>query len=629
MGRPGGAQAAACKLIEQFHQRDFGAVQLPVAGEDAAVLVAVAVAEHDVLLAILQICRALHHPGDAWQAIELAHDGRRVAQVLNRLEQRHDDQVSSGFVVQRALHQTGFLLQQQHFEQVAHGPGVADDVVPDRLRAVLLPHAPGGLEDREFALRMDAIRRTHHAQRTGVGQQLEQQLPARWFFEFAVARFDAGCGQQFGNDFLMRVRALPQVQRGQVEAEHFHGANQRVQSLRHQSRAMIGEQRILDRVQVGQEILMPPVRVLRRHRMARRIAAGELLERGGQARVDAGQGAAVGLIHAVLVGVGRAVGQRPHWRRHIHQHGRERKLSAQVVHLGEVMAQRHFALPAQRVLERLRADVGVAVTVAADPVAHAQKTVDRMLTQLALQLRIELGNLAQEGRLVIAQCVFDFVGHRQFGEAQQARLPQLHHARTDLGLVGCEFARRQRVLGQGPRLDFVALCHQPGDVALGVQDAFALHFGGVGGEHRRHITARQRLRHCLGADAGPAQARQRHLDAAFLGVAGPFMDGAAPDVVAVLGQVGQVAEIGEGADDAHRLSARKRLEQAFQRLVCFVVRIAPERHRQLADALDQFVGLEAFLLADHVAQNAAQQADVIHQRTFVVLGAPRGRFQEG
>jgi hypothetical protein len=38
----------------------------------------------------------------------------------------------------------------------------------------------------------------------------------------------------------------------------------------------------------------------------------------------------------------------------------------------------------------------------------------------------------------------------------------------------------------------------------------------------------------------PAQARQRHLDAALLGAAGALVHGAAADVVAVLGQVGQV-----------------------------------------------------------------------------------------
>jgi hypothetical protein len=56
--------AVAGQFVEQFHQRDLGAVQLPVAGEDAAVLVAVGVAQHDVLLA----AAALHQratPGRA------------------------------------------------------------------------------------------------------------------------------------------------------------------------------------------------------------------------------------------------------------------------------------------------------------------------------------------------------------------------------------------------------------------------------------------------------------------------------------------------------------------------------------------------------------------------------------
>jgi hypothetical protein len=39
------------QIVKQIDQRNLGPVQLPVAGEDAAVLVAVAVAQHDVLLA--------------------------------------------------------------------------------------------------------------------------------------------------------------------------------------------------------------------------------------------------------------------------------------------------------------------------------------------------------------------------------------------------------------------------------------------------------------------------------------------------------------------------------------------------------------------------------------------------
>ncbi|EWS62568.1 hypothetical protein Y695_04204 [Hydrogenophaga sp. T4] len=88
---------------------------------------------------------------------------------------------------------------------------------------------------------------------------------------------------------------------------------------------------------------------------------------------------------------------------------------------------------------------------------------------------------------------------------------------------------------------------------------------------------------------------------------------AAADVVAVFGQVGQVAEVGEGADHAHRLLARKTLEQFFQRLVGGLVGVAAEGHRELADLLDQVVGGLAFLLPDHVTQHTTQQADVVDQ----------------
>ena len=125
-------------------------------------------------------------------------------------------------------------------------------------------------------------------------------------------------------------------------------------------------------------------------------------------------------------------------------------------------------------------------------------------------------------------------------------------------------------------------------------------------------------------NAGPAQARQRHVDAAFLGVAGAFVEGAAADVVAVFGQIDQMAEIGEGADHADGLVAAEADQQLLQRPVGVVVGMAPKRDRQLADLLDQFERGLAVLVADHVAQNAAEQADVFHQGAFVFAGAAGG-----
>ena len=227
------------------------------------------------------------------------------------------------------------------------------------------------------------------------------------------------------------------------------------------------------------------------------------------------------------------------------------------MHLGEVMAQRHLALAAQGVLQGLGADVGVAVAVAANPVAHAQEVVLHAGAQHVLQVGIELGNFAQKSGFVVAQRVLDFVVHAQFAVAQQPGLPQLHHPGANLRLIGGQLARRERVGALGAAFavaqDVIARRQQLGDGALGVQNTFALHLGRVCGKHRRDKAVRQAVRHGFVADTGPAHARERHFQAALLGVASAVMDGAAADMVPVFGQIGQVAEVGEGANHAHGL----------------------------------------------------------------------------
>ena len=60
-----------------------------------------------------------------------------------------------------------------------------------------------------------------------------------------------------------------------------------------------------------------------------------------------------------------------------------------------------------------------------------------------------------------------------------------------------------------------------------------------------------------------------------------------------------------------------------------VVGVAAEGDGQLADALDQLEGLHAFLFADGVAEDAAQQPDVLQQGAFVFLRAARGGLLGG
>ncbi|MPM74813.1 hypothetical protein SDC9_121802 [bioreactor metagenome] len=298
------------------------------------------------------------------------------------------------------------------------------------------------------------------------------------------------------------------------------------------------------------------------------------------------------------------------------------------MHLGQIVAQGHVGLALQCQRERGGADVGVAVAVAANPLAHAQKAGDVLVAQLALKLFVDARNLAQKGVFVVRERVLDLVGHGELGIAQQPRLPQLGHARAQLRLVGGQLARRDRVLRAVVELrsgnDFVAGHQQIGNLALGIQNALALHLGRVGGEHRRHIALGKRLRHRARRNARPTQTRQRHLDAALLRAARAFVHGAAADVVAVFGQIGQVTEIGERANHAHRLVARQALEQLLERLVRFLVGISAEGNRQLADLFDQVIGRHALLLADHIAQDAAQQPDVLDERQILVSLAGGG-----
>ena len=82
-----------------------------------------------------------------------------------------------------------------------------------------------------------------------------------------------------------------------------------------------------------------------------------------------------------------------------------------------------------------------------------------------------------------------------------------------------------------------------------------------------------------------------------------------------------MAEVGEGADHAHRLVAAQALEQRLEFAVGTLVVVVPKCHRQLSDLLDQIKRRRTILLADHIAQDATEQPDVVDQRLVFV-----GRF---
>ena len=342
--------------------------------------------------------------------------------------------------------------------------------------------------------------------------------------------------------------------------------------------------------------------------MAQCLGAGEPLQGRGQARVHAGQCAAIRFVLAMRVAVGRAFGQGLHRVGHRRQRLRDREFRAEFVQLGQIKAQRHLGLPRQRAAQRVRADVGVAVAVAADPVAHAKERRHLVPGQLAFDLGIQPRHLAQKRHRVVRQRVLHLVGHGEPGVAQHARLPQLRDARADGGLVVFALARR---------LEPVTLADQPRDRELGIEDALALHLGGVRGQHRRDVRARECGRHLRRPHAGPLQALEAHRQRTWMPVPGALVMAATPHVVAILGDVGQMAEVAVGADHAHRLVGRQALEQRGEVAPGVVIALEPVGHRELPDALDQLVRGLALLLANHLAEDSPEQPDVRHQRRIL------------
>ena len=101
------------------------------------------------------------------------------------------------------------------------------------------------------------------------------------------------------------------------------------------------------------------------------------------------------------------------------------------------------------------------------------------------------------------------------------------------------------------------------------------------------------------------------------------MRAVAADVVLILGDIGEMREIAEGAHDRERLVGVEAVERRLEFAPRADLVVAMEADRGLADALDEVENLRAFLLAHGVAEHAAEQADVLAQRR-VLLGLGGG-----
>ncbi len=276
--QPQGDAMLGLELLELLGQRDLGAIQLPVGGEEAAVLVAVGIAQHDLLLA----AGALHQPRDAGQGIEVAHDGRGVAQVFDGFEQRRHQQLGVAVVAaQGAVEQPRLLLQQQQFKQIADGLGVRDDVLADGAWAEVSPGAVGSVEHGQFAARPVGIDVVRQTQRTRVVEAADEQRLLGGFVKMTVIGAQASGGEQFAQHGFVLIRALPQVDGGQAKAEHPGGADQRVEPRLRQRPGMMPVQRVVDDAQIGDELVGIGIGLGAAHFGQQGLHPGELAQVGG------------------------------------------------------------------------------------------------------------------------------------------------------------------------------------------------------------------------------------------------------------------------------------------------------------------------------------------------------------
>ena len=396
-GTAAAADGAAAAVKEaQPHARRHGhlaqaaraAVQAPLRGGDAAELVGVGVAEHDLL-------RAAAQPQQfavARFAQQLGEGGVRLPDRIGGLEQRHE---ADGGVSGRQVHQADFARQYHRGQHVVGAQGLGDDVAFDGARA---EPVQGGAH------------RLHGGQRHAglVGQPGGRSADGPPAGQFGGERLEplvrrqsrviGSVGQaaiQRGQRRMVLLGVLADVERRQVEAEPRHPAQQAAHRPVCDHRAAVGAQGALQQFQLrhqfagGQVVVArhmarvlgdAPARVLQPAAHERQlepvalagVAAPRLAVGGRQRGAVAAQAVAKLLRHAVDV-LGAA------------------ELRGQFVDRAQKFLQRAVVLQFQHRGRHLGGDQRVAVAVAADPAPEVQRAgVGRQLDADPLELRVQL-----------------------------------------------------------------------------------------------------------------------------------------------------------------------------------------------------------------------------------------------
>ena len=269
--------------------------------------------------------------------------------------------------------QADFTQQQRHLEHVGHAVALRDHVVGDARGAVARMHLSRHAQDGEFAVGLRRVFDVRRAQQPRRRQFFGQHANAAGLVQCVVGHLGPRGAEQFGDDTLVHVRVLPQVDCREMKAEDVDRAPQLAQ-------AAASDQAGVVRLRANGGWSRDPQRI--RPRLSRAeprpphaAAAGACRGPGGRgdARVKPGDRAAIGFVAAMRTRVGRTFGQRSEFRRHVGDQRGHRQFGAQRVQLLEIEREHARRLHAQRALEHGGRHERIAVAVAADPRADPQE----------------------------------------------------------------------------------------------------------------------------------------------------------------------------------------------------------------------------------------------------------------
>ena len=236
--------------------------------------------------------------------------------------------------------------------------------------------------------------------------------------------------------------------------------------------------------------------------------------------------------------------------------------------------------------------------------------------QLVLDRAVDARQFLEERIIVIGEAVGDLVEHFQLGLAQHIGAPERQDgaAQPLLALLSscalsCMRWRSSMIAAiSSSRVSVLLRRTSVGcAVSTGLTRAPSKKARKVFGVDPRFARAPQRMGHRAGA-----RRRPRH-----------HMGAIAPDMMLVLGDIGEMREIAIGAHDRQSLVGGETVEDRLQFAPGADLIVAVESDRGLADALDDFEHRGAFLLAHRIAENAAEQANVVAKgEVLIVVSSP-------